>query len=319
MVGNRVFSQCLKHRGFTFVELLVLIAITCILAAFLLPSLQMTLHTARVTSCANQQKLLYTGMITYADVNGGWLARNDYGRFMTGSWAGYGHSIVNDRPAGDPAAIVRHGAWLIGGGVTTDSYFCPAITFEDPAGTLGATREAWQTEEARLFFSSGGTLGSAKRDPITVTSYVLNGTLRGNASVSGNPMQEMIACRRASRLRSYYPILSDARQVYGTDSCNPRLSHHGGHGFNVLAGGGSVRFLRIPALLSSSQWIASALIRTRFNPWAGVSVLPNNPSNIIDQTAWADWSGALGRNPFSLGESSDFWQSAMAALKYDSK
>lgn len=52
---------------FTLVELLVLVAVICILAALLIPGLQKTLRTTRLTSCANNQFTIYSGVSFYAD------------------------------------------------------------------------------------------------------------------------------------------------------------------------------------------------------------------------------------------------------------
>lgn len=54
---------------FTLVELLVVLAIICIIAALLIPGLQKTLRFVRLTSCANNQMTIYSGISLYADSN----------------------------------------------------------------------------------------------------------------------------------------------------------------------------------------------------------------------------------------------------------
>lgn len=56
---------------FTLVELLVLIALICIVSALLLPALQKTLRSARLLSCANNQKQFSVAFSSYADENNG--------------------------------------------------------------------------------------------------------------------------------------------------------------------------------------------------------------------------------------------------------
>lgn len=64
-----------KRAGtaFTLVEMLVIIAIILVLAALLMPALQRTLETARVVSCANNQRQIALGCTQYGETYNGWM------------------------------------------------------------------------------------------------------------------------------------------------------------------------------------------------------------------------------------------------------
>ena len=59
--------------SFSLIELLVVVAIISILAAFLLPALQKAREKARQAVCMNNLKQVYMGLIMYTEDYDGWL------------------------------------------------------------------------------------------------------------------------------------------------------------------------------------------------------------------------------------------------------
>lgn len=62
-----------KYRGFTLVELLVVISIIALLMGVLLPALQKARSQARKIVCANNLKQIFVGLTIFANDNGGQL------------------------------------------------------------------------------------------------------------------------------------------------------------------------------------------------------------------------------------------------------
>jgi len=84
------------RRGFSLVELLVVLAIISILAAMLLPAFSSVRELARRTSCQSNMRQIGMGFAQYINDNHGLLPRNDAGTANQGTWVDEIYPYVNN-------------------------------------------------------------------------------------------------------------------------------------------------------------------------------------------------------------------------------
>lgn len=71
---SRSPSVAAARRGFTLVELLVVVAIVALLAGMLLPALRSVRHASRTSACLQNIRSLERAHLCYAETHKGWLA-----------------------------------------------------------------------------------------------------------------------------------------------------------------------------------------------------------------------------------------------------
>src|SRR5947209_521411 len=63
----------MRRRGFTLVELLVVLGVIVLLMGILVPTLKSARESARAVKCANNMRQIYAAVIAYANDNEGTL------------------------------------------------------------------------------------------------------------------------------------------------------------------------------------------------------------------------------------------------------
>jgi prepilin-type N-terminal cleavage/methylation domain-containing protein len=189
--------------GFTFVELLVVLATVAILAVLLLPAIAGTKPNSQAFQCMENQRQLALGWQMYAADNTDMLPPNDY-PYLTGyAQAGANQvklknwvvgNMASGPDAGDQPYKVGKVSELLDPNTLLSSYIknrtiyhCPADSYVDPyAGNIVHVRSYSMNSAVGTIWSSSSAMGGS--DPRPVGSSVGGGWLSGASYIGGvNP------------------------------------------------------------------------------------------------------------------------------------
>lgn len=124
-----------RSRGFSLIELLVVVSIVALLAGLLLPAISMVKESARKMVCATNLRQIGLAILAYANDNHGTFPQNDhascsswpyiFGDWGSGAWGGHSDFYTNYLPA------------------RRNTYYCPeGMTWQ--AGTGSDIDEGWK-------------------------------------------------------------------------------------------------------------------------------------------------------------------------------
>ena len=171
-ICSRSYGKFAELRGFTVLELLVVVGITAILAALLLPAVSRARAKVDETGCLNNLKQLQAAWQMYVDDYSGIVPEN-YADRSTGVWRSSSNSWTgpSSAPYDENTTAVEQGTFYRLGYIrATGSYRCPGDDSVVVANPARSSRDLRRTRSYSMNGNFGGRLQESQTVFIRETS-----------------------------------------------------------------------------------------------------------------------------------------------------
>jgi len=269
-----------SRKGFTLVELLVVIGIIALLISILLPSLNRARETANRVKCGSNMRQIGQAIMLYANENKGNYPRTVYNPannaicIYDGRTTSVAIDPFTDNTAKGHINDVGQAMFLLirTQDITPEVFICPSSN--DEKDTYNST--AGSSAQSKASFSKSNNLSYSMANPYPNTNAVNNG-YKLNATTGA---EFAIASDKNPAGAAGYDVATPTVNSPSSIMQKANSANHQGQGENVLFGDGHAEFVQNPFCGTKQDNIYTSSSSTDgSNPTGGGSPTANSANN----------------------------------------